>query len=127
MNGKWVFVTVMLIGVFVAALGTNVFADNDLRPIEDHSAQDVASGMGNKAARGIANVATGWLELPKQIYVTSKEGGAVKGIFLGPLKGIGMTVMRTLAGAGELATFFVPYPGFYDPFIEPQYVWENEK
>ena len=64
---------------------------------------------------------------PLPLPTASKEGGAVKGIFLGPLKGIGMTVMRTLAGAGELATFFVPYPGFYDPFIEPQYVWENEK
>lgn len=124
---KRVFVTCMLIGLFVAALGTNVFAEGDeLRPIEEHSAQDVVNGMGNKAARGISNVATGWLELPKQIYVTSKEGGAVKGIFLGPLKGIGMTVARTLAGAGELVTFFIPYPGFYDPFIEPQYVWQKE-
>ncbi len=99
---------------------------DDLRPIEDRSAQSVASGMGNKAARGVANVATGWLEFPKQIYLTSKEDGAVKGIFIGPLKGIGMTLARTLAGVGELATFFVPYPGFYDPYMEPSYVWEKE-
>jgi putative exosortase-associated protein (TIGR04073 family) len=126
MNEKRIFITVMFIVVFIVLMGTNVFAVDDLRPIEDHSPQDVVGGMGNKAARGVANVATGWLELPKQIYVTSKEGGAVKGIFLGPLKGIGMTVVRTLAGVGELATFFVPYPGFYDPFIEPQYVWQKE-
>ncbi len=100
---------------------------DDLRPIEDRSAQSIASGMGNKAARGLANVATGWMELPKQIYVTSKENGAAQGIFIGPLKGIGMTLARTLAGVGELVTFFVPYPGFYDSYIEPHYVWEKEE
>ncbi len=126
MIGKGIFIAVMSIGVFLVLMGTGVYADDDLRPIEDHSPQDVVGGIGNKAARGIANVATGWLELPKQIYVTSKESGAVQGIFLGPLKGIGMTIVRTLAGAGELATFIIPYPGFYDPFIQPQYVWQKE-
>ncbi len=126
MNGKRFFFAVMFAGVFLVLMGTRVFADDEIRPIEDRSSQDIVSGMGGKAGRGIANLATGWLELPKQIYVTSKEGGAAKGIFLGPLKGIGMTVVRTLAGAGELATFFIPYPGFYDPFIEPKYVWDKE-
>ncbi len=126
MNGKRLLMAAVSAGVFMLLLCNNVFAEDDLRPIEDHSAQDVVGGMGNKAARGITNVATGWLELPKQIYVTSKDGGAVQGIFLGPLKGIGMTIARTLAGAGELVTFFIPYPGFYDPFIEPQYVWQKE-
>ncbi len=126
MSGKRIFFAVTFVSVFLVLMGTGAFADDQIRPIEDRSSQDIVNGMGNKAGRGIANVATGWLELPKQIYVTSKEGGAVKGIFLGPLKGIGMTVVRTLAGAGELATFFIPYPGFYDPFIEPKYVWEKE-
>jgi putative exosortase-associated protein (TIGR04073 family) len=99
---------------------------DEFRSIEDSSAQEVVSGMGNKAARGITNAVTGWLEFPKQIYVTSKEDGAAKGIFIGPLKGIGMTVVRTLVGVGEIVTFFIPYPGFYDPFIEPAYVWQEE-
>ncbi|HET6421679.1 MAG TPA: exosortase system-associated protein, TIGR04073 family [Geobacteraceae bacterium] len=126
MSDKRIFFAAMFIGVFFVLVGTGAFADDEVRPIEDHSAQDVVNGMGNKAGRGIANLATGWLELPKQIYVTSKESGTVQGIFLGPLKGIGMTVVRTLAGVGELATFFVPYPGFYDPYIEPKYVWDKE-
>ena len=94
--------------------------------IENSSPQKIMGGMGNKAARGIANVATGWLEFPKQIYTTSNEQGAVMGIFVGPLKGIGMTLVRTISGAAELATFFVSYPDFYSPYFDPAYVWQKE-
>jgi putative exosortase-associated protein (TIGR04073 family) len=45
---------------------------------------------------------------------------------VGPLKGIGMTVVRTVAGAGETATFYLAYPGFYDPYFDPAYVWQKE-
>ncbi len=126
MKEKYFIFTVVFIFVLLAVPLVNAFAADDLKPIEDRSAQDVVSGMGNKAARGVANVATGWMELPKQIYVTAREDGTAKGIFIGPLKGIGMTLVRTLAGVGELVTFFVPYPGFYDPYVEPSYVWEKE-
>jgi len=114
-----VFCSLVVVPVFTA------FAD-DFKSVEGSSAQEVVGGMAGKAGRGVANLATGWLELPKQIYVTTAQDGAAKGILLGPLKGIGMTLVRTLAGVGELATFFVPYPGFYDPFIDPPYVWQKE-
>ena len=96
------------------------------RTIENSSPQEVVDGMMTKAGRGLANVTTGWLELPKQIYTTSKEDGIAKGILVGPLKGLGMTLVRTVAGVGEFMTFFVAYPGFYDPFFDPAYVWEKE-
>lgn len=99
---------------------------DDLRTIETSSAQEVVDGMANKAARGISNTTTGWVELPKQVYVTWQEEGPVKGLLVGPLKGIGMTIARTLAGVGELATFFIAYPGFFDPYIDPPYVWQKE-
>lgn len=98
----------------------------DCRTVEESSAQEIVGAAGGKFGRGVANAATGWMELPKQIYVTAHEEGAVQAIFLGPLKGIGMALVRTLAGVGELATFIVPYPGFYDPWIEPKYVWQPE-
>jgi hypothetical protein len=37
-----------------------------------------------------------------------------------------MMLVRTVAGAGELLTFFVAYPGFYDPYFDPGFVWEKE-
>lgn len=82
--------------------------------------------MSTKAVRGLANITTGWLEFPKQIYLTYKEDGVGKALFVGPLKGLGMTLVRTVSGVGETATFFLPFPGFFDPYFDPPYVWRKE-
>ncbi len=94
--------------------------------VDGSSPQEVVNGMTTKAGRGIANATTGWLELPKQVYETYKDEGPARGILIGPLKGVGMTIVRTLAGVGELMTFFVAYPGFYDPYFDPAYVWQKD-
>lgn len=116
--------------LFVSCLASLVFAGNSAasgyRNIETASPQDIVEGMATKGVRGVANILTGWVEIPKQIYVTGKETGWLRGSVIGPLKGIGMTVVRTVSGAGELLTFFVAYPGFYDPWIEPRFVWMKE-
>jgi putative exosortase-associated protein (TIGR04073 family) len=102
-------------------------ADADInRSVDSSSPQTIVNGMANKAVRGMTNLATGWLELPKQIYLTYSEDGVAKGITVGPLKGIGMTLVRTLSGAGEFLTFFSSAPGFYDPYFDPAYVWQKE-
>ncbi|WP_224984909.1 exosortase system-associated protein, TIGR04073 family [Geomonas agri] len=98
----------------------------DARTVDSASAQEVVDGMANKLVRGVANIATGWLEFPKQIYITCKEEGAAKCIAVGPIKGIGMTLVRTVSGVGETATFFLAYPGFYDPYLDPGYAWQKE-
>jgi len=110
--------------IVIAQVG--VALADDYRTIENSSPQEVVNGMMTKAARGLTNVATGWVELPKQIYTTSEEDGAARGIFIGPFKGLGMMLVRTVSGAGELLTFFVAYPGFYDPYFDPGFVWEKE-
>ena len=111
-------------GLLGLLLFCGVAQADSYRNVDDASAEEVVTGMSSKAARGVANVATGWLEFPKQIYTTYREDGALQGCLVGPLKGIGMTLARTTAGALELFTFFLAYPGFYDPYIDPQYVWE---
>src|SRR6266536_3557096 len=68
-----VFCSLVVVPVFTA------FAD-DFKSVEGSSAQEVVGGMAGKAGRGVANLATGWLELPKQIYVTTAQDGAAKGI-----------------------------------------------
>lgn len=97
-----------------------------IQTIDDVGPQEIVDGMANKLARGVTNVATGWLEFPKQIRLTYQEEGLAKGMTVGPLKGIGMTLVRTVSGAGEALTFFVAYPGFFDPFFDPPYVWQKE-
>lgn len=99
---------------------------NDYRTIENAGPQEVVDAMATKVARGVANTTTGWLEFPKQIYTTSRDDGIAKGIFIGPMKGLGMTLVRTASGLLETLTFFVPYPGFYDPYFDPAYVWRKE-
>lgn len=94
--------------------------------IETSSPQETVDAMANKAVRGVANVTTGWLEFPKQIVYTYREDGLGKGMTVGPLKGLGMTLVRTVAGAIETVTFFIAFPGFYDPLVEPDYVWQRE-
>ncbi|MFZ3209782.1 MAG: exosortase system-associated protein, TIGR04073 family [Geobacteraceae bacterium] len=96
------------------------------RDVENSSPQDVVDAMSTKAVRGLANITTGWLEFPKQIYLTCKEDGVGKAVFVGPLKGLGMTLVRTVSGVGETATFFLAFPGFFDPYFEPPYVWQKE-
>lgn len=94
--------------------------------VDTASPQDIVDGMATKGVRGAVNIATGWIEFPKQIYVTGEKDGWVRGAVIGPFKGIGMTLVRTVSGAGELVTFFAAYPGFFDPWIEPRFVWMKE-
>ncbi|HEY3309386.1 MAG TPA: exosortase system-associated protein, TIGR04073 family [Desulfuromonadaceae bacterium] len=93
----------------------------------DQDAQAVVGGMSHKLVRGVANVATGLGEFPKQIYLTSRAEGALMGSTVGPLKGIGMAIVRTFVGVHDVVFFFLPIPGFYNPIIDPVYVWEKEK
>ncbi len=83
-------------------------------------ANDYGGQVVDKFARGFANTATGWVELPKNIVNTSKQDNIAYGLTLGLVKGIAHTVGRTVVGALELVTFFIPSP----EFVEPRYVWE---
>jgi putative exosortase-associated protein (TIGR04073 family) len=80
--------------------------------------------MAVKFTRGLTNVVTSVAELHKQSILTVRDMGG-PGYVIGPLKGIGMMVYRTFIGATETAFFMVPQPGYYDPMIDPPYVWEG--
>ncbi len=104
--------------VLMTCLSSVSFAQEEKKP------ETIVGKMSTKFVRGITNVATSVVELPKQTYVTVRDDGAV-GIVTGPLKGIGMTVYRAFIGAVETVFFPVPQPGYYDPMIDPEYVWEG--
>ena len=120
------FLYAVLICLWMGALPAFAAPGSKYTSIEDSSPQKLMDAMAMKAGRGLANTALGWVELPKQIYLTVNEDGVAKGVFVGPLKGVGMTIVRTVSGVGELVTFFVAYPGFYDPYFEPAFVWQKE-
>jgi putative exosortase-associated protein (TIGR04073 family) len=87
----------------------------------------VIEKIGKKLGRGIVNIATGWVELPKNIYDTSIEtNNPLMGITYGTLKGLGMTVVRTGAGAYDTVTFLFPVPQDYDPILQPEFVFTEK-
>jgi len=84
----------------------------------------IAEKMAVKFTRGLANTVTSVVELPKQTVLTVRDMGGV-GYVVGPLKGIGMTLYRGFIGMTEAVFFLVPQPGYYDPMIDPEYVWQG--
>jgi putative exosortase-associated protein (TIGR04073 family) len=78
----------------------------------------------SKLVRGWTNIATFWLEIPKQIYVVSQQRDAGAGILFGPLKGAGFGVARLGAGIYEGGLFFLPK---YEPIMDPPTVWPFEE
>jgi len=85
-------------------------------------AQDPAKKLG----RGLANILTGWIELPKNIYDVSVEENPLAGLTIGLAKGIGMTIVRTGAGIYEVVTFPFPIPEDYGPVLEPEFVFSEQ-
>ncbi len=125
MKVKAVIAAALVLCALGGAVATRTFAGT-YNTIENSSPQEIVGAMSAKAVRGIANTATGWVEFPKQIYLTYNQEGPTQGILVGPMKGIGLAIVRTISGVGELATFFVAYPGFFDPYFDPPYVWQKE-
>ena len=87
-------------------------------------AQDPIQKMG----RGIVNVLTGWIELPKQIHLGMQEDNPITGVGKGLLKGASLTLLRGGVGIYEALTFPIPYPkGFASPYEHMEltdYAWE---
>lgn len=90
----------------------------------DQQPEMIAEKMAIKFTRGITNTFTSVVELPKQTILTGRDMGAV-GYIIGPLKGVGMTFYRGFVGIAETVFCMVPQPGYYDPMMDPEYVWQG--
>ena len=91
---------------------------------ESHPPEAIVSGMSVKLVRGLTNVVTCPVELPKQCYKVIRDRGWI-GCVAGPLAGVGMILYRVGFGAVEAVTFLIPDPGFYDPLCVPAYPWQG--
>jgi len=87
--------------------------------------QSYAQDPARKLGRGLVNIVTGWIELPRNIYDTAVEENVLTGITVGLTKGVGMTVVRTAAGVYETVTFPFPIPENYQPVLEPEFVFSE--
>jgi putative exosortase-associated protein (TIGR04073 family) len=84
-------------------------------------AESYPAKAAEKLANGIANVATGVVEIPKTIVITSRSEGVAYGVTAGIMMGIMQMVGRTLHGTLDVATFVVPTK----PLVTPEYVWKD--
>jgi putative exosortase-associated protein (TIGR04073 family) len=84
-------------------------------------AESYPSKVVAKLGNGIVNVATGIVEIPKTMLVTSAKKGPLYGMTAGFLTGVFHMTGRTVLGATDVATFLVPTK----PVIQPKYVWKN--
>ena len=102
----------MLVAIVMAAMSPAVHAQDPI----------------HKAGRGLTNVLTGWIELPKNIHLGTQEDNPILGIGLGLVKGTGLTLTRLALGAYEAVTFLIPYPPAYASPYEglelPDYPWD---
>lgn len=110
--------TAMLSLLLLVCLVTPCFAQEQPKP------ESIVGKMSMKFTRGITNIATSPAEIPKQTITSIRDQGAL-GAVIGPLKGVGMTVYRALIGTFETVFFMVPEPGYYDPMVDPDYVWNG--
>ena len=85
----------------------------------------LAQNRRTKLKRGVVNLATGWVELPKNIYDKTVEEGPARGITLGLIGGIGMAIVRTGTGLYEVITFPWACPEEYQVILEPEFVINN--
>ena len=75
-----------------------------------------------KILSGVANVATDWMELPKNISLWSqRETNEWTALAEGVLRGIVHTASRTGSGALDIATFWLPT----FPTPTPLFIWED--
>src|SRR6266540_1020555 len=105
--------------ILFLTFGTAAFAQ------ETQRTDVIIEKMSFKLVRGVTNVATCLAEFPKQIYITSRNRGKTTGLIIGPLKGIGMSLYRGFTGIAETAFFMIPQPGYFDPMIDPDFVWKG--
>lgn len=89
---------------------------------EDITADVYFSRAGMKILSGVANVATGWMELPKNISLWNQKNNNVLSDFAsGVLWGLVHTASRTGSGAVDVATFWLPT----FPTPSPTFVWDD--
>jgi putative exosortase-associated protein (TIGR04073 family) len=116
------FAAVLLVSALDARADARV---KEFKPYHGAPVEGYVNHMGNKFARGLINICTGIGEVPRQVTLTMADQGPVQGATVGLFKGLMMGVVRTAIGGVEAVMFMVPAPGYYDPMLDPAYVWES--
>ena len=82
----------------------------------------------HKMGRGVGNILTCWIEVPKNFQRGTQKTNPFLGAGWGLVKGTGLAVTRLAVGAYEAVTLPLPYPSNYSSPYEgmelEDYAWE---
>jgi len=106
----------MVAAVLMVSAPQTAHADDEMRDASQ------AGLMLHKLGRGIVNLFTGVVEIPKSMAREWERTDPITGITVGFVKGLGWGWTRTIAGAYEILTFPFPAPPGYVPLMEPEFV-----
>jgi putative exosortase-associated protein (TIGR04073 family) len=132
MNTRIVIITGLVIAAFLAPLTVSAqvevdtTAEQNLMTYQPRTADMFFEKWGFKMTRGFMNVATFWVELPRNIHVETSEDPIV-GPMVGFGKGLGLSLTRAVAGVMDIATFGTVDDTYtvYDRFAFPYFVWQG--
>ena len=91
----------------------------------DEGTTGYLEGSTRKLGRGICNMVTAPLELIRTPHLVTQQEGGLAGATVGMIQGVGAVVIRELAGAIEIASFFLPFPNGFNPILKPEFVYAN--
>ena len=77
-----------------------------------------------KVGRGFANTTLGFLAIPGQMTVQTRERGAAAGLPIGFGMGVGWFIASELIGVWEILTCPFEFPEGYKPILEPEFPWQ---
>ena len=107
---------ILLISVFLVGISSYSYA-------ADKSTCTAPATPMTKLGRGLTNIITAPVEIPKQIILTGKKYNLVIGLLAGTAKGVGFGALRAGMGVLDTVTFFMPK---YDRVIvKPEYVFQD--
>ncbi len=92
-----------------------------LMPPVTHAEESYLSGFSSKLFQGLANMGTGFIELPKNVINISGQHNIFVGMTWGVLRGTVHGVSRTLVGGAEFLTSPIPT----GEFASPAYAWDR--
>lgn len=85
---------------------------------------------GQKLERGVVNIVTSPVEIPKEIrrywiMGSEKTYHIIVWVFAGTIKGFISTLERAGSGVWDVVSFPVKVPANYEPLLRPDYVFED--
>ena len=124
MNARNGWGRIVALGVVLAAAGA---VSAGASPIDETSnSPSYVSGALRKLGRGISNVVTSPLELPRKIEQVGSQDGWVAASTVGVLQGVWRFLLRAGAGVYETVTFFVEAPSGFRPVIQPEFIFGED-